>query len=44
MNEALRDLAVAAGAPEDLLNDFWFLIFCQRFADLLLSMAEEELQ
>ena len=42
MNEALRELAVAAGAPEDLLDQLWFSIFCQQFAHLLLEMAEEE--
>lgn len=42
MNDALREIAVAAGAPEEVLDDLWFSIFCQNFAHLLLAMAEEE--
>ena len=42
MNEALREIAEEAGAPEDMLNELWFNIFCQKFAHLLLLAAEEE--
>ena len=42
MNEVLRDIAVEAGAPEEVLNELWFNIFCQNFAHLILEMAEEE--
>ena len=42
MNKALREIAVAAGAPEEVLNDLWFSVFCQNFAHLLLEMAEKE--
>ena len=38
MNDALKDLAVEAGAPEDMLNALWFNVFCQKFAYLV---AEE---
>ena len=42
MNEALMELARAAGAPEEMLEDLWFNIFCQRFADVLLCELEKE--
>lgn len=42
MNEVLRDIAVEAGAPKEVLNELWFNIFCQNFAHLILEMAEEE--
>lgn len=42
MNDALREVAELAGAPEDMLNSLWFNIFCIKFADLILTMAEEE--
>ena len=38
MNDALKVLAVEAGAPNDLLNALWFNVFCQKFAYLV---AEE---
>jgi hypothetical protein len=44
MNEALRDIAVEAGAPEDVLDTLWFSIFCQNFAHLILLAAEEEMK
>lgn len=44
MNEALREIAVEAGAPEDMLDALWFNIFCMKFAHLLLLQAEEELK
>ena len=42
MNDELRQLVVEAGAPEDVMNQMWFNIFCQQFAHLLLTMVEEE--
>lgn len=42
MNEELKKIAVAAGAPEDVLDTLWFNMFCQEFAHLILLMAEEE--
>lgn len=44
MNEALREIAEAAGAPEEVLDELWFNIFCQNFAHLILLAAEEECQ
>ena len=41
MNPELREIALAAGAPEEVINDLWFNLFCQQFADILLTMAEE---
>ena len=40
MNNELKQLAVDAGAPEDMLNKLWFNVFCQKFAYLV----AEELQ
>ena len=42
MNDELRKLVVEAGAPEDVMNQMWFNIFCQQFAHLLLTAVEEE--
>ena len=42
MNETLREIAVAAGAPEEVIDDLWFNIFCKNFAHLILLAAEEE--
>lgn len=44
MNEELRQIAEDAGAPEDMLNSIWFNLFCVRFADMILTLAEEELK
>ena len=44
MNEALRSIAVEAGAPEDVLDTLWFNVFCQNFAHLILLAAEEEMK
>jgi hypothetical protein len=44
MNEALREIAVEAGAPEDVLDTLWFNVFCQNFAHLILLAAEEEMK
>lgn len=42
MNSALREIAVEAGAPEDMLNSMWFNIFCMKFAHLIISEMEAE--
>jgi hypothetical protein len=42
MNEALREIAVEAGAPEDMLNSMWFNIFCMKFAYLIILEMEAE--
>ncbi len=44
MNELLRKVALEAGAPVEVLDELWFNIFCMKFADALLAMAEEESQ
>ena len=43
MNEDLKSIVIEAGAPKEVLNQLWFNLFCMKFADLLLTMAEEEL-
>ena len=40
MNEELKQLVLKAGAPEEVLNELWFNIFCQQFADVLLNEVE----
>jgi hypothetical protein len=42
MNTELKNLAIMAGAPEEVLNTLWFNIFCQKFAHLLLEEIEKE--
>jgi len=42
MNEELKQLVLKAGAPEEVLDELWFNIFCQQFAHLLISEMEEE--
>jgi hypothetical protein len=42
MNEFLKELVIEAGAPDEVLNEMWFNIFCQNFAHLLISTMEEE--
>ena len=44
MNEQLRKLVELAGAPADVLNEIWFHIFCQKFANLLLAEMEDDLK
>lgn len=43
MNDELKALAMAAGAPEELLEELWFSIFCKQFAHLLLEEMEKTL-
>jgi hypothetical protein len=40
MNEELKQLVLKAGAPEEVLDELWFHIFCQQFADMLLTEME----
>ena len=40
MNEELKKLVLKAGAPEEMLDELWFNIFCQQFADVLLTEVE----
>lgn len=41
MNELLLDIAKRAGAPTEVIDELWFHIFCQKFADLLIQTAED---
>jgi hypothetical protein len=43
MNEELKKLAQQAGAPEEVLNELWFGLFCMKFADVILTEAEQEM-
>ena len=42
VNDELRQIAVEAGAPEEVLDELWFNIFCQNFAHLIIMYVEEE--
>lgn len=42
MNEELRQIAIEAGAPEDVLDTLWFNMFCKNFAHLIIMYVEEE--
>jgi hypothetical protein len=42
MNEALKAIAIEAGAPEEVLNQLWFSIFLQTFTHKIIEMAEVE--
>lgn len=41
MNEELKKIAVAAGAPEEMVDQLWFNIFCKRYANLILEAIEQ---
>jgi hypothetical protein len=41
MNEYLKELAIKAGAPVEVLDQMWFNIFCQQFADVLITEMEQ---
>ena len=43
MNDELKELAIAAGAPEEMLDTLWFNVFCQEFAYQLFNAMEQEL-
>ena len=42
MNAELRDIAVTAGAPNEVIDELWFNVFCLKFAHMLLELAESE--
>jgi hypothetical protein len=42
MNENLKRLVEAAGAPEQVMDRLWFAVFCEQFADILLHEVERE--
>lgn len=41
-NPALEQLMLDSGAPEEVMQELWFHIFCANFAHNLLTMAEHE--
>jgi len=43
MTDELKQLVIKAGAPASLLDELWFNLFCNKFADVLLTQAEEEI-
>ena len=43
MNDALRELAVRAGAPEAMLNEIWFHIFCQKLVAEVITEMEQDI-
>ncbi len=42
MNEELKKIAIEAGAPDEVINDLWFNVFCVKFADLLIQVIEDQ--
>ena len=40
MNAELERIVRAAGAPEEAMDQLWFVVFCQQFADLLIQELE----
>ncbi len=42
MNEELKKIAIEAGAPDEVINDLWFNVFCIKFADLLIQEIEDQ--
>jgi hypothetical protein len=42
MNAELERIVRAAGAPEQAMAELWFVVFCQQFADLLISEMEAD--
>jgi hypothetical protein len=43
MNNELKKIALQAGAPVEVIDELWFNLFCQQFADAILSNAEQEM-
>ena len=41
MNAELKKIAIAAGAPKEMLDELWFNVFCQQYAHLILQALEE---
>ena len=41
MNTELERLVREAGAPEEVMDQLWFRVFCMHFADLLIKEMEE---
>lgn len=43
MNAELERLVREAGAPEEVMYQLWFRVFCMHFADLLIAQCEAEI-
>ena len=43
MNTELERLVRAAGAPEEVMTELWFAVFCKQFAHLLITELEAEI-
>ena len=41
MNTELERLVRAAGAPEEVMTELWFRVFCMQFADRLIAEMED---
>jgi hypothetical protein len=44
MNEVLKEIVIKAGAPKEVVDELWFNIFCQKFADELMTVLEQEVE
>lgn len=44
MTKDFENLIRLSGAPEEMMGELWFIIFCHKFADNLLTLAEQELE
>jgi hypothetical protein len=40
MNEFLKEIVVKAGAPDEVIDELWFHIFCQKFAHFIIEEME----
>ena len=43
MNAELERLVREAGAPEEVMDQLWFAVFCTQCADLLITQCEAEI-
>ena len=42
MTEELKELVIKAGAPVEVMDELWFNVFCQQFANVLITELESE--
>jgi hypothetical protein len=42
VNAELERIVRAAGAPEEVMTELWFAVFCQQFAHLLIAEMEAD--
>jgi len=40
MNDELKAIAAKSGAPEEVLDELWFSLFCMKFAHYLIEEME----